>query len=327
MTTELTIRETGEIVTISDRARRYIRKSRADSTLRAYGAAWREFENFAKGRDELPLPATPTTVVEYLTALADAGAKVSTIGVKLAAIAWKHRTAEVADPTVFEIVKGLMNGIRRDLGIAPNKKEPATLAEVQAMLKTLPDNLKGTRDKVILLMGFAGAFRRSELVALDVADVRKSKGKLTITIRKSKTDQEGRGMIKTIPQIDDVSICPVRALQDWLDGADIKSGAIFRRVDRHGYVHGRLTSQSVALIIKRAACEAGLDWRGFSGHSLRSGFITNSLDAGQSDSDILQQTGQKSDKTMRDYRKNTGAGAIRVVKAIFEQVTVTPHET
>jgi len=315
MTTELTIRETGEIVTISDRARRYIRKSRADNTLRAYGAAWREFENFAEGRNEVSLPAMPLTVIEYLTALADAGAKVNTIGVKLAAIAWRHRAAEVADPTVFEVVKANMAGIRRELGIAPNKKEPATLAEVQAMLATLPDNLKGARDKALLLVGFAGAFRRSELVALDVADIRLG-DKLTIIVRRSKTDQEGKGTTKTIPAIGG-GLCPVKALRDWLDGAGIKSGAIFRRVDRHGHVHSRLTSQSVALVIKKAAHEAGLDWRNFSGHSLRSGFITGAMDGEASDSDILQQTGQKSDQTMREYRKDTGAGAIRAVRAAF----------
>lgn len=319
MTTELTIRETGEIAVISDRARQYIRKSKADNTLRAYGAAWREFANFARGRNENPLPATAITVVEYLTALADAGAKMNTIGVKLAAIAWKHRAAEVADPTVFEIVKATMAGIRRDLGVAPSKKEPATLTEIRAMLVTLPDNLRGARDRALLLVGFAGAFRRSELVALDVADIRFS-SKLTVTIRRSKTDQEGKGATKTIPQIDDADICPVRALRDWLDGANIKSGAIFRRVDRHGHVHGRLTSQSVALVIKNAARKADLDWRSFSGHSLRSGFITGAMDGEASDSDILQQTGQKSDQTMRGYRKDTGAGAIRAVKAAFGQL-------
>jgi integrase len=304
-------------VTLSDGARRYVRKSRAPNTLRTYKAAWREFEHFAGGRGESALPSTPETVIEYLVALADKGAKVSTIEVKLAAVAWAHRTAGQPDPTVYEAVKATLAGIRRELRRAPAKKEPATLAEITAMVGTLDaDTLKGKRDKALLLVGFAGAFRRSELVALDVADVRMN-GKLQITVGQSKTDQEGVGLVKTIPAIGG-DICPVAALRDWLDTVDIRSGPVFRRLDRHGNVYAdQLTSQSVALVVKEAARSAGLDWRAFSGHSLRSGFITEAMDAGASDSDIMEQTGHKSVAVMRDYRKSSGVGATRAVLAVF----------
>jgi site-specific recombinase XerD len=309
-------REPGELITVSPSVKRYVRQSRADNTVRTYRAAWREFTNFANQRGESALPASETTVAEYLAALADSGAKVSTISVKLAAIAWAHRLEKVTDPTVFELVKGTMAGIRRELGIAANKKEPATLAEIQAMVATLPGTAKGKRDKALLLVGFVGAFRRSELVALDVADIRFN-GTLTISIRKSKTDQEGKGAIKVIRQADDGSICPVAALRDWLDVADIKSGPVFRRMDRHGNVHQRrLTAQSVALVVKQAARDAGLDWRAFSGHSLRSGFVTEARCKGVSNADIMDQTLHESDKMIREY-DHSKEGAIRAVDAVL----------
>jgi integrase len=317
MSDQLTTTNEPTGVTLSDNARRYVRRSKAKNTVRTYGAAWREFEHFAAGRSEPSLPATPETVIEYLTLLADNGAKVSTIEVKLAAIAWAHRAAARPDPTVYEVVKATLAGIRRELRRAPAKKDPATLAEIRAMLATLDTaTLKGKRDKAMLLVGFAGAFRRSELVALDVADVRIN-GKLQATVRQSKTDQEGAGLVKTIPAIGG-DLCPVAALRDWLDTAGIASGPVFRRMDRHGNVFsGRLAPQSVALVVKDAAKSAGLDWRVFSGHSLRSGFITEAMDAGASDSDIMEQTGHKSVVVMRDYRKSSGVGATRAVLAVF----------
>jgi len=305
-----------QAIAISDNTRRFIRKSKAANTVRAYGAAWREFEHYCQGRKADPLPAEPGTVANYLTALGVQGQKVATIEVKLAALASVHRAAGQADPTVSEVVKSTMAGIRRDLGQPPSKKEPATLAEIQAMIATLDtDKLKGQRDKALLLVGFAGAFRRSELVALDVADVRFGDG-LRITIKRSKTDQEGKGLLKTIPFIGG-ELCPVQALREWLDTASIASGPIFRRVSRWGGVGDkRLSSQSVALVIKAAARAAGLDWRSFSGHSLRSGFITASLNGGASDSDIVEQTGQGI-ATMRGYRRNSGVGSRRAVLVAF----------
>lgn len=314
--TELTTKNTTEL-TLSDTARRYIRKSLAPSTLRNYRTSWDEFVHYCTDSGAKHLPAHPATVIEFLTTLADAGAKVSTIDVKLAAIAWAHRAHEVTDPTVFGSVKAAMSGIRRELGSAPTKKEPATLAEITAMAATLPRTARGKRDRALLLVGFAGAFRRSELAALQVGDLRDGGDKLTIAVRRSKTDQGGKGQVKTIPQLDG-DLDPVGALRAWLDVADIRSGPVFRRVDRWGNVGtAALTAQSVALTVKATAEAAGLDWRSFSGHSLRSGFITEAMDNLASDSDIMQQTGHRSGRVMRAYRKNTGAGAGRAVRAAF----------
>jgi integrase len=298
-------------VALSESAKRYVRKSKAPSTIRTYAAMLKEFEFYVGD-----LPATPETVANYLTTLADAGQKVNTIEVKLAAIAYAHRANGLPDPTVSEKVKEVINGIRREIGRNPTKKEPATLTRIDAMVNTLDlDKLKGKRDRALLLIGIAGAFRRSELTALDVADLHRDHRRLRITVRRSKTDQEAKGSTKTIPIIGGY-LCPVSALYAWLEAAKISSGPVFRRVDRHGNIYGRLTPQSVALVVKETARAAGLDWRSFSGHSLRRGFITEAMDAGANDSDIVEQTGQKTD-TMRDYRKNSGVGAARAVLAVF----------
>lgn len=307
-------------VELSDKAKRYARKSRADNTLRTYKAAWAEFEHYAAQQGEPAMPAGPGTVIEYIVALAEAGAKVSTISVKLAAIAWAHRAHAQPDPTVYEAVRAVMAGIRRDKRIAPQKKAPVTLDELRAMVGTLdPSTPAGKRDRALLLVGFAGAFRRSELVALDVADVRLN-GTLKITVRQSKTDQDGAGMVKTIPAIDDPDLDPATAMRAWLDASGIKSGAVFRQIDRWGNLReSRLTSQSVALVVKNAAKRAGLDWRAFSGHSLRSGFITEAAGAGVESRDIMSQTGHKSEAVMRGYIQDAGKGASRAVRAAFGQ--------
>jgi len=310
-------RQQTSLSTPNERARQYARKSKAANTLRAYQAAWAEFQNFAAERSQPSLPASVTTVIDYITLLADSGAKVSTIQVKLAAIAAAHRAAKQADPTVDEDVRVVMAGIRRELRTAPTKKAPATLGQIRKMVAALPDTLAGKRDKALLLVGFAGAFRRSELVDVDVADVRLN-GKAVITVKRSKTDQEGKGQVKVIPTLADKTTCPVEALKAWLSASHIKSGAVFRQVDKWGNVReARLSAQSVALIVKAAAERAGLEPRQFAGHSLRSGFITEAAGAGVESRDIMAQTGHKSEAVMRGYIQDAGLGASAAVKAAF----------
>ncbi len=324
-------------VVLSKKAQRYVRKSLSDNTLRAYRAAWRHFRYwvafgelppaFSKRKEQrehglmcdaivLDLPMDAGSIANYVAELAASGAKVKSIEAKVTAIGWAHRAHGELDPTVSEKVRATMDGIRRDVGYNISKKEPVELVEIRAMVATLDKTARGKRNKAILLVGFAGAFRRSELVALNVADV-KINSRLTIKIRKSKTDQEGKGKEKFIPELADKSICPVQALQDWLDIGDIASGPIFRPIDRHGSVKNKaITAQSVALLVKATAKAAGLDWRSVSGHSLRSGFINQALNAGASDSDITDQTHQTV-ITMRKYRQSSGVGASRAVLAVF----------
>src|SRR5205823_4300977 len=162
-------------------------------------------------------------------------------------------------------------------------------------LGALGDDLTAYRDRAIILVGWAGAFRRSELVALDVADIDLSH-RLVIRVRRSKTDQEGKGLLKVIPPLADKDVCPLVALRRWLSAAEISAGPLFRSVDQWSHVRtSRLSSKSVALIVKAAATRAGLDAASFAGHSLRSGFITEAASAGVESRDIMAQTGHKSE--------------------------------
>jgi site-specific recombinase XerD len=321
----LTRRESKAIGLYTEQAVKFAKQSKAPNTARAYKAAWAEFVAFASAHDAASLPAEAATVVAYLTALAEAGAKVSTIGVKRAAISAAHRTARQADPTTAEEVRLVMAGIARALGTAPQKKTPLGRDELRRVIAALPDTLAGQRDRALILVGWAGAFRRSELIAVDVGDVRlnpvgagRDGGELKITIRKSKTDQEGKGMVKVIPTLADKSLCPVTALRAWLDAAGIQSGAIFRQIDKWGNLRERrLTAQSVALIVKAAAERAGIEARQFAGHSLRSGFITTAAGAGVDSRDIMAVSGHKSEAVMRGYIQDAGLGAKRAISAAF----------
>lgn len=302
-------------IVISDEALQFARSSKAPRTIAAYRIAWQDFREYCEDQRVPSLPASATTVIEYLTVLAR-DLKVSTLQVRLAAIAEAHRMGHHPDPTTDADVKTIMAGIRRKLGTAPRKKAPVTRDELKKMVAKLPPGLIGLRDKALLLVGWAGAFRRSELVALDVADVRIT-DKITITVRRSKTDQEGKGLVKIIPVLDDPQICPARALKAWLAQSQIQSGPLFRGIDRHGHVHGRLSDKSVALIVKKSAKRAGLTVVDFAGHSLRSGFITEAANAGVESRDIMAQTGHKSEAVMRGYIQDAGLGAAGAVRAAF----------
>ena len=304
---------------LSDRARAYVHASKARNTQRAYQTAWRGFEQYCAARNVPALPTSPTTIVEYLTTLAEHGQKVSTIQVKLAAITFAHR-ARNADhnPAQSETVRILMQGIRRKLGCAPIKKSPIARDELARMLATLGDSLQAKRDKAILLVGYAGAFRRSELAGLNVEDVRFTTKDALITLRRSKTDQEGEGTTKRIPMLTNANLCPVRALRDWLDAAQIKSCALFRAIDRWGNARGgRLDYKSIALIIKRAATAAGLEARQFSGHSLRAGFATQAATDNAPEWEIAEVTGHKSPAVLRGYIRNAGLGQMRAIRRAF----------
>jgi integrase len=196
----------------------------------------------------------------------------------------------------------VMHGIRRSMGIAPHQKAPATVEVVRQMVDGLDTDLQGLRDRALLLVGFAGAFRRSELVALNVEDVAFTREGLIILLRRSKSDQEGEGHKKGLPYGSNPATCPVRALQAWLEAADTNEGPIFRGIHRHGNVKAaRLSTRAVALIVKRCAEAAGLDPEAFGGQSLRAGLATSAAAAGVSERVIMQQTGHRSVRMVRRY--------------------------
>ncbi len=289
------------VVESEARTRGYIAAATAPNTRRAYRSDWTDFVAWCERYDLTALPATPETVARYLSALA-AVAKVSTVGRRLTAIAKAHRTAGHDSPTKSEVVHLTMRGIRRTHGIAPTQKAPTLLVDLRAMVAALPETPLGTRDRALLLLGFAGAFRRSELVSLDVADLAFGERGLTVTVRRAKGDQEGAGTIKGIPFGRHGLTCPVTAVRDWLDMSAITDGPVFRPINRHGQIRSaRLGDKAVALVVKRAAAAVGLDPDKYAGHSLRAGLATAAAAAGAQERDIMRQTGHRSVQMVRRY--------------------------
>lgn len=295
---------TDELKTALASANAYMDADMAANTRRAYEANWRAFETWCGKHSLSALPAADATLAAYLAGLADAKLAVSTIDQHAAAIAWRHRGADLVPPNASRRVKRVQRGIRRTLGSVQHAKAPITALMLRKLLKALfkaaPDKLVGKRDHALMLIGFAGAFRRSELVAIVVADLEWTPDGVIVTIRKSKGDQEGRGQTVSIPN--GKKFRPVEALRAWLDATGIQQGPVFRPVDKAGNVGAKaLTGQSVALIVKRWAKAAGLDPDLFAGHSLRSGLITQALIDEIDVLQIMDVSRHKEVKTLKKY--------------------------
>lgn len=262
-----------------DAARSYRQNEKAAGTRRAYGSDFRIFARWCEARGVSHLPAEPGTVATFIAAEAESGTKPSTIGRRLAAIRYAHRLAAQPTPTDDELVGVTMRGIRRTIGAAKVKNAPATANLLGQMLEHVPDTLTGRRDRALLSLGFACALRRSELVALQVADLEVSGDGLRVTIRRSKTDQEGQGQVVGVPAGGKLLVA--ERVAAWIRAAGITSGPIFRPINRHGQLlPAALTDTSVAAIVKVYASRAGLDAATFAGHSLRRGFLTSAAQHG-----------------------------------------------
>jgi site-specific recombinase XerD len=281
-----------------DAAAAFALAEKAESTRRAYGTDFARFRAWCVARNACALPAQPETVAAYLAAEASR-AKPSTLNRRLAAIRYAHRLSGHPTPTADERLRAVMRGIRRSRGTAPQKKAPATAERLLAMLPA-GDTLVALRDRALLLLGFAGAFRRSELVALEREDIAEVPEGLRITIRRSKTDPEARSAVIAIPR--GTLACPVAALSAWLAAAGIGSGPVFRPIARNDRLRDRrLTDRSVAAIVKTHAARAGLDPRQYAGHSLRSGFLTSAAARGASLFKLADQSRHKSLEVLRGY--------------------------
>jgi len=287
-----------------NRAEAYSRASKAPATRRGYQSDWRRFAAWCASAGLDSLPAQPETVAFYISHLAETH-KPATVGRHLASIASAHKGRGFSSPASMQhgAVASVWQGIKRTHGTAQVQKQPLLTADMRAMVRTLsPDRLISTRDRALLLVGFAGAFRRSELVGLDVADCSFSNDGLTITLRRSKTDQEGAGRKVGIPYGSNPETCPVRGMQAWLAASGITEGPVFRWVNRHGGMQpGRLSGTAVALIVKRHAGAAGFDASKFAGHSLRAGLATQAAMGGASERSIMNTTGHKSSAMVRRY--------------------------
>lgn len=290
-----------ELNDLADEAHDFILHTRAERTRIAYANVWKRFTGWCAAKGLEAMPATPDVVALYVTDMAR-DYKVSTIGLHIAGISVAHQLKGHPSPTRDDKVRELLKGIRRKKGTAPTVKKPLMTPTLRAMVAGLPDTMKGTRDKAILLLGFAGAFRRGEIVGIDVEDCHFGDDGLTITLWRSKTNQEGRAQKVGIPRGAHTETCPVRALQAWLDRAGITEGAVFRGVRATGQVRGgRLSLWIPALIVKQGAERLGLDPSDYAGHSLRSGHATSAAANGAQERSIMKQTGHKSVAMLRRY--------------------------
>jgi site-specific recombinase XerD len=288
---------------LEQQAADYARNSRASNTLRAYRSDWSAFAGWCESHGLVALPADPSTVAMYLTA--EAGRlKTSTLRRRLSSIAVAHRAGGTANPADDMRVQATWAGIRRTNGTAEKGKAPVLTEDLRAMVGALPDNLLGCRDAALLLIGFAGAFRRSELVGLDAEDVADTSDGLVVTLRRSKTDQGAEGRQVGIPYGSNPGTCPVGAHRAWLGASGITTGPLFRPVNRHGQLGGaRLSDKAVSLVVKRTAGAVGLDGSQLAAHSLRSGMATSAARAGASEAEIMRQTGHRSVVVLRRYIK------------------------
>lgn len=290
-----------DLAAIIDDAQAYLSLQVAGSTRRAYDADWAKFQGFCRRYDLSPLPAAPSTVALFLSSEAADGRKVSTLERRAAAIRLEHRTYGHASPTDDELVKAVLRGIRRKHRSQPAKKAPILAEQIREMAAVAnPETLSGARDRALLLLGFAAALRRSELVALQVKDLEFVKEGLRLHIPQSKTDQEGRGQV--VPVARGTRACPVTAVTHWLAVSGIEEGPVFRRVFKDALVGEKpLSAYSVAIIIKRYAEKLGLDPALFAGHSLRSGFLTSAARNHASLAKMMDVSRHKEPKTVMGY--------------------------
>lgn len=302
-----TTTQTTALTSVMDKARAFAANSKAANTVRAYESDWNHFIAWC-GAHTLPsMPATPATVALYIADLASA-CKVATITRRLAAISKVHQASGNESPCAMKhaIVKEVLDGIKRTNGVKQTGKAALLTNTLRSLIAAIPDSLIGKRDTALLLVGFAGGFRRSELVALTVPDIEFCEDGAKVTLRRSKTDQEGQGRVVGVPFGSNPELCPVRTLRNWLTAAGIVEGPLFREVDRHGNVGpSAITGQVVGLVLKKHCAGVGLDVATFGAHSLRAGLVTQASINGASERSIMTQTGHKSIAMIHRYTRDT----------------------
>ena len=306
--------------TLLEAARNYVEAAKAPNTRRAYRTQWRTFAAWCARYGRESLPSAPATLALFLADRAQGRLKVASLALALSAIRAAHFDAGLADPAANPEVRTIWEGIRRTHGAAQRCAAPLTGDAVRSIVAALSKQAsrRSARDRALVLVGFGGAFRRSELVALDVGDLTFDPVRgVVVRVRRSKTDQLGEGADVAIPFGSQPEVCPVRALEAWRVASGVEEGALFRAVDRHGKVGGRLDGRDVARTLKELAARAGLASALVSGHSLRAGLATSAALAGHSDRAIMAQGRWKS-RTMVDryvrtadaWRDNAAAGLL-----------------
>ncbi len=282
-----------------------LKSSKSNNTLRAYKSDFKDFSAFCSKHEFNSLPTEPKIISLYLTHLSK-NSKISTLRRRLVSIGMIHKLKGHYLDTKHPIIIENLMGIKRVKGSIQKGKKPILINHLKTIINVINqqeiDEIKKIRDKTIILVGFGGGFRRTELISIDHEDLEFVPEGVKITIKRSKTDQFGEGMIKGLPYFNNEDYCPVKNLKKWIDLSNIKSGPIFRRFAKGSTLtNNRLTDQSVVLIIKNYLNLAGIENKNYSGHSLRSGFATVAAESGADERSIMAMTGHKTTQMVRRY--------------------------
>lgn len=287
-------------LTTDEAVEHFIRESLSENTRKAYRSDLAHFTEWGGS-----LPATADMVARYLADLAEVLAP-SSLARRVATLSKVHEANAWPNPCRSEIVRATMRGIKRVKGTAQDQARPLLREDLFILLDALGDDPRALRDRALLLIGWAGGFRSSELVGLDLADIEKIREGLVLHLRRSKTDQTGQGRKIGIP-LGRTRHCPVAALSAWLSVLSVDDGPIFRPVDRHGNVQpDRLRSDAVSTILRNRLASAGIAPDGYSGHSLRAGLATSAIKAGVPTYKVRAQTGHASDLMLSRYVRDAG---------------------
>jgi len=280
---------------LTETTREYVRHSVSENTRRAYRADLDHF--LAWGGNQ---PASPETIAAYLSDHAET-LSIATLKRRVAALSVAHEARNLPNPISTKIVQATLRGIQRLHGVPQSEAKPLLVEDLLRIMATMGDGPKDTRDRALLLIGFAGGFRRSELVAINCTDIEIVRQGLVVSVNRSKSDQTGQGRKVGIP-LARGRYCPVRSYEAWMAMAGIEKGPVFRSVTRSGAVQDqRLSARSVSSIVKQRVVQIGLDPARYSGHSLRAGLATSAAMAGISTLAIRQQTGHRSESTLAKY--------------------------
>ncbi len=296
---------TTDLKLLHDATLNNLKSSKANNTLRAYKSDFKDFEVFCAMHGLNSLPSEPKIVSLYLTHLSK-NSKISTLRRRLVSISMVHKLKGHYLDTKHPIIVENLMGIKRVKGSIQKGKKPILINHLKSIINVINEqkieDIKKLRDKTIILVGFGGGFRRSELISVDYEDIEFVPEGLKISIKRSKTDQFGEGMTKGLPYFTNENYCPVVNLKKWIEISKIKSGPIFRRFSKGSLLtNKRLTDQSVVLIIKDYLNLAGIENKNFAGHSLRSGFATVAAESGADERSIMAMTGHKTTQMVRRY--------------------------
>ena len=284
-----------------------LKNSKANNTLRAYKSDFRDFAAFCAKHEFKSMPTEPKVVSLYLTHLSS-NSKISTLRRRLVSIGVVHKLKGHYLDTKHPIIIENLMGIKRKKGSIQKGKKPILINHLKQIINVIDnqkiEKIKKLRNRTLILIGFGGGFRRTELISIDYEDLDFVEEGLKITLRRSKTDQFGEGLVKGIPYFTNEKYCPVISLKNWINLSKIKKGPIFRRFAKGSILtSNRLTDQSVVLIIKDCLKFAGIENKNFSGHSLRSGFATVAAESGADERSIMAMTGHKTTQMVRRYIK------------------------